>query len=356
MTTKTESLERSSVQAKPQSARRSPLRAALLGVSGAGRVWLEAIVSDSAYELCALGDERANALDLPAGAGQARTYTDYRSLLVEAAHAGLDVLFVALEPFQALDFVELAASRRVSVLHKAPAARTVREARRLVERFDQAGVHLAVSRWWRFEPAFAALRDLGALIGHVYAADAEVAISDTPEGWRGDRVKAGGGALLHGAYDAIDLLVSLLGVPESVSAQCAMAIPPNAPMTYDTEDVAFVTLKFPQECVASVSARRGAAKPVRRITLWGTQGTVEITPKRMTVTRRDTGKSRIHRVRAAHELAPVLTALAAFLSGQPHSFDSMLQDHLTTLAVIEAAYLSARTGEREAPARLIEQV
>lgn len=327
------------------------LKVALMGLAGVGADYLAAIRSDEQFELAAVADTDPEVLRRHTDTVAAGVFEDYRSLIVETAHTGLDLLFVALEPFQSIEFVQMAAARGIGVFHKAPCARSVREAQRLVDQFAANERPLVVSRLWQFEPAYAALNRLVEFTGHVYAATVYVQTADTPVGWRGDSVQAGGGVLLNGAYEAVDMLIHLLGLPETVYAQCGVAVAPGAHRKYDTEDTAIVVLAFGHEQTACLTALRGVAEPSWRVTFMGVEGTVEVRADGLTIIPRDGKLVEYHRAQTPNPVAHAISAFGAsrLSNGQP--LKSKAEEHLPTLAVIEAAYLSARTGAPESPSR-----
>ncbi len=324
-----------------------------MGLGAAGSEYLAAIRGNDQFDLVAVADTDPELLRRHAEASPVRAYEDYRSLIVETERSGLDLLFVALEPFQSLEFVQMAAQRGIGVFHKAPCARNVREAQGLARRFAKHERPLVVSRSWQFEPAFACLSDLIERDDRVYAAVADVRTVDTRTEWRGDSVRAGGGVLLNGAYDAVDLIVHLLGLPGSVYAQCSVAIPPGAARQYDTEDVAVVAMHFAKERIACVTAMRGATEPSWTVTLRSTRCTVEMDSDRLTVTPHDGGSPQHNRVWAPHPAHCAISAFGEAQCSQEKRFASTIEQHMATVAVIEAAYLSARTGEPESPSRLL---
>lgn len=324
-----------------------------MGLAGVGADYLAAIRSDDQFDLVALADTDPQVLRRHSEGTPVRAYEDYRSLIVETAHSGLDLLFVTLEPFQSLEFVDMAAARGIGVFHKAPLARNVGEAQRLVRRFAESECPLVVSRPWQFEPAFSRLEPLTELAGHVYAVSAVAATADSPLGWRGDSVRAGGGVLLNGAYEPLDILVHLLGLPEMVYAQCGLAVPPGTPRNYDTEDAAIVSLRFRGGQIGSVTAVRGAAEASWHIILTGADRTVELRPDRIMVSPHRGGIAECHTVQTGIRVAPAVSAFgAARLCGAAMSASAARQ-HLPTMALIEAAYLSAKTGAPESPERFI---
>ncbi len=324
-----------------------------MGLGAVGSEYLAAIRGNDQFDLVAVADADPGLLRRHVEASPVRAYEDYRSLIVETERTGLDLLFVALEPFQSLEFVQMAAQRGIGVFHKAPCGRNVREAQRLARLFAQQGRPLVVSRCWQFEPAFACLNDLTERGDRIYAAFADVRTVDTRMGWRGDSVRAGGGVLLNGAYDAVDLIVHLLGLPGSVNAQCSVAVPPGAARQYDTEDAAVLAMHFAKERIACITAMRGAAEPAWTVTLRCTRCTVEMGSDQLTVTPHGGESAQHHRVWTPHPVQCAISAFGDSQCSQEKRFVSTVEEHLPTLAVIEAAYLSARTGEPESPGPLL---
>jgi len=188
----------------------------------------------------------------------------------------------------------------------------------------------------------------------VYAATAEVRTTHDPRtGWRGDSERAGGGVLLNDAYGELDMLVDLLGIPQHVGAWCGYAAKPGAPRPYDTEDTSILSMQFGQGRIAGVCAHRRARDELRRLTLFGAEGDVEVLPDRLVVTDRGTGERETLEVQSDNRFAAEISALANWhfqrAANPDRKHSSTGADHLATMAVVQAAYLSARTGSPESP-------
>lgn len=338
-------------------------RAAVIGLAGAGEEYLSALRDDGGYELVAIADVNPELLRRHADDASIRLYEDYRSLIVERSSTGLDIMFVTLEPFQSLEFMDLTASHGINVFHKAPFARSVEEARRLAALFDANGCKLLVSRTWQYEHAFSGLTGASELVKRVDVVTATVQTTDRPSGWRGDCRRAGGGVLLNGAYEQLDMIVSLLGVPESVHAHCSAIVAPGAVRNYDTEDAALLLLDFRDQRVGSLTAWRGAPRAGWNATLVAAEATIELCDDRMTVLHAevdgasDTAPRNARRRRSPTgtrgALATMVGAVRDGMSAGTCSHSSSAADHLNTLAVIEAAYLSAKTASPEAAAQFL---
>lgn len=332
------------------------LRAGLLGLTGVGAEYLAALQADAQLELVAVADDDPEVVHQAVESTQARGYEDFRSLIVEQSHAGLQVLVVALEPYRAVDFALLAAERGLAVFLKGPPARNLEEAQRLAQGFKAAGQPLVVSRPWHFEPAFNVLHDLSAQAGAVHTAAAQILVPRAvPLGWQGDSVRAGGGVLLYGSYELLDLLVQLLGVPSQVWAQCSFADVGGQARSYDTEDGVVLGLTFAQGRSASLSVARcvGLDAPQWSVCFAGARATIELSPKSLKVSTGESSRPRTRRVRTSNRSAPALHAFTTALGEEQAHLDSSISAHLATLAVIDTLYLSARTGSAESPARLL---
>ncbi len=330
-----------------------PLKTALIGLTETGQDFLEAIRADNNLELVAMADRDPATLRPYAETGSPRLFEDYRLLIIETARTGLDALFIASEPFQSLEFVELAAAHEIAVFHKAPPARNVRETRRILDRFADRTASLVIARPWAFEPAFEPLADLTEIADRIHLAEAYVQTTAQPLGWRADAAKAGGGVLLNGAYDAVDLMIDRLGLPEAVYAQNGWRGLGASPPNYDTEDVAQVTLQFSKRRIATITAVRGAPQASWQVRFCGSRATVTVTNEAIGVAPAQGNELRRSSTTYENRFEPAIHAFAeTLLAGEPKS-RSTLQDHLPTIAVIEAAYLSARTGAVESPHGLL---
>lgn len=329
-----------------------PLRAVLLGLAGVGADFLAAIVDNDQFNLIAVADSDAELVRRAQDRCDVAGFEDYRSVIVESARGGLDVAFVALEPFRSCEIIQFAATRGIAVFHAAPFARSLREARHMIARFTAAGSALSVCRAWWWDPAYSRLHSLSEWIGRVHAATAVVRINELRKGWRGDSVKAGGGVLLNGAYEQIDMLTAVFGVPEEVYAHCILAQGAGGSRNHDTEDVACAVLRYAHDRTAALTVSNGLGEAGWRVTLDGADGSVCVTPGKLTLTARG-AMPLIFASRARPPVAPAIQVFAESALAGERSARSNAADHLGTLAVIEAAYLSTKTRCPEPPGQFL---
>ncbi len=330
------------------------LKVALLGVKGIGSHYLEALQSDERYDVVAVAVadkdmKRLQSLSLPS---EVKLYEDYRSLVVECGRASLDVLVVALPAFQSHEYVKLAASMGCHMLHLSPAGRNADELAQSINLTLEHSGSLSMSQFWMHEKRYKHLRKARAKLGRIDSAAMIIESTSKRHKWLGDLSRAGGGALLHGAYAELFIMIDMLGCPESVFAECSFAGASAASRNYDTEDAANLMIRFPGSTVVSLLVRRSLSCDRRLISLYGENDSLSI--------QLGPGWSRRAPVKPNDGLHPwqqaindEVSAYAEALAAQTLAVVFPVDQHITTLATIDAAYLSARTGQAEAPSRFL---
>lgn len=323
-----------------------PTKVALAGLGSTGLDYLDILEGSDRFEVVAIADSDPAVLRGHDLRGSFHIYEDYRSLIVESVHVGLDLLVVATESHHSIEFLSLAVDRGLAIFHKPPFARNLQEGRMLVERFETANCPFVIAREWHRDGWPTDPKTLAQRAGHVHTALGEIATCDEPNGWRGDSLRAGGGVLLNGAYAQVDLLVALLGMPDSVYAVCGFARAPGETLNYDTEDIALLLLRWGSDRCATLAARRRVTPGKWHVMLAGTRGTL-LWPGAESSS--DGEEDCVHRTDG---IADQMSSVFGMAESGVRRAISTAKDHLATLAVIDAAYLSAKTGAAEVPARL----
>jgi len=329
------------------------MKVGLIGLGTGGQQVAEALLASSWCELIAVASRKSQRIErFTAEHTGIATYDDYRSLIVENR---LDALFVAIPPFLRGKYLTLAADRALPVWMLTPAARRFDEAVAIMERFERADCPLVVCRSWGLEPALQPDSMGVEQLGRIFFARGNV-MTCLPEDldWRGDSVRAGGGVLLNHGYALIDTVVQIMGMPGTVYAAGAGVSRPGARFPYDTEDTAAAVCQFSGGEIALLSACWTAGPQRWVLELHGTEGSVRIDDHHVLLRDR-TGRTRIaERKRPANpftcQIEEFITALRSNVAG----LRSIMRQHLPTVAVIQAAYLSARTGQPESPGTIVE--
>lgn len=328
--------------------KRVSIKTGLVGLAHDGQAVLNAVRGIGCIELAAVAGVKAP--EFAARLGVAG-YDDPRSLVVEH---DVELVLVAAPAFRTTDTLAAAANRGLPVWRWPPPGRSVEETARVLSTFEAAGCPLVVGHTWTLEAARGLLAEHKQSVGPPTLWQINCLRNDPRhETWQGDQQRAGGGALLHLGFDAIRLIVSQSGLPSQVTAVTLRAPKAALPHTYDTEDIAVTSMHYGGEAIASVVASR--THPVESFALIMQSPTASASLAGDSIVLRLTdGPTHSAAItdRAACLRAQIERFAKAVLAGDPPRCDA--RELLAAQAVIDAAYLSARTGEPESPARFLD--
>ena len=181
---------------------------------------------------------------------------DCRELLM----AGLDAVAIATPPSTHFDLAREALNRGLHVLVEKPLTLTSREAEQLVQLAEERDRVLMVGHTFVYDPAIRALKSLidREELGRVYYVDCVRANLGL--------FHCDSNVLWDLAPHDVSILLYLMGCdPIGVSAQGASC------MQYGIEDVAYVSLVFPNYCLAHIRLSWLDPCKVRRITVVGSK-------------------------------------------------------------------------------------
>jgi predicted dehydrogenase len=366
--------------------RESPLKTAVLGLDDAGRLLLEAAQGLDYFNIVAVADSDTNLAQQQALLFKCAAYDDYRQLIMQNQ---LDCLLVAAPLHSCAEYLRTAIKKKCNILKLPPLARNFSEAAELVKLAQSEGISLAVANLGRFAQSTLAMRSF------VLQNSAEqpffilAAASGGPQAkWRSDPVLAGGGVVLYDCWDIIDQVTWNFGIPQQVYCPVLSAVegvagitaPDSQQRLYLTEDSAIVTMKFSACLSGNLLAGRAASHP-----FWDTGLLKSTTPASPNMcggkgpqkwliahgldklVRFDDKSFEVidslgHRLRQDNfdddNLGRMKKTLENFGSNilwpDKNPLTSTAADNLKNMAVIEAAYLSARTGMPEEPGRILK--
>jgi len=335
------------------------LKTAILGLNSGGQLLLQASKAVDCLEVQAVADKDTNLAEKIAGQYKCAAYDDYRQLIMQNQ---LDCLLVAAPMYSCDEYVRTAMKKKFNVLKLAPAARGFEEAAGFVRLAEEQQIQFAVGNPGRFARSFVKLRqyiDEGK-IEQIFLLTAFCNLGDYPQpGWRTDPKLAGGGVLLHDCYRMIDQVVSNFDMPQQVYSLNTNQAQDKQQRLYLTEDTAIVTMKFSDTFIGNfIATRRAGAGPKEEF--------LKLCGKDIILTAGDThltvsdGLGRVVEELKCDgdELACTTELLKSFagsiLSPETHKPYSSGRENLKNMAVIESAYLSARTGFPEEPARILQ--
>jgi len=322
-----------------------------IGLTGAGDLGtalgdeVESVVDTTLVAVADVDqDTRADAadrFDIDAG----NRYSDHETMLDEAA---LDAVVVATPHTLHYDQVVAAMERDVHTLCEKPLCTDLAHARDLVERAESGDTVLAVGYQRHLSPVYAtARRRLPDATGGPSFLTAEITqnwVEHVRGTWRADPELSGGGQLYDTGSHLLDAVCWVTGLtPESLDAQ----------MVFDddagrVDKHAVLDVRFAEGAVASIAVSGDVPRTSEHIRVWGPDGGVRIDGegwdrRELSILDED-GTT----VRPGTDDWVWPSKSRAFVESIRGSRDppATARDALTVTALTEAAYESARTGER----------
>ena len=335
------------------------LKTAVLGLTGRGEFLLEALKGVDYFDIQAVADKDTSLAEKIAGQCQCTPYDDYRQLIIQNQ---LDCLLVAAGIHSCDEYVRMAMKKKFNIFKLAPAARDFEEAVEFVRLSEEQDIKFAVGNPRRFGRSFIALRDFlqQGRIEHVFLMTAFCIVGDgSYPGWQTDPKLAGGGVLLHNCYGVIDQMVNNFGLPQQVYSLSTNNAQDKQQRLYLTEDTSVVTMKFSDVFTANlVASRRAGAGPKEEyIKLYGKDTILTVSDKKVALC--DGLGQPVEVLEYADDdyfcMREQLKNFAlSILSPDTNKLCSSGGENLQDMAVIESAYLSARTGFPEEPAKVLQ--
>ncbi len=335
------------------------LTTGILGLNEQGRRMLRAAAATGCFQIKAVADQDQQKADKTAREYDCQAYSDYRQLIVRNQ---LDCLLVAAEAHSCDEQLKAAIRRKFNILKLAPPARTFEEALEYTQLAESEGVAFVVANPARTRSSYIAARTLlsEGRLEHVFliAACCNVGVAERPA-WRIDPKLAGGGVLLHDCYGVIDQILWNFPLPEQVYALKTNQAPDKQQRLCLTEDTAVVCMRFSDALMGSlIATRRQESGPNRTaIEIHAKQARVTVTDQEVVLVTQGGQGDRTWQYNEDEQVV-MERVLSGFAQGlvAPQGSERMstAREHLRHMAVLESAYLSARTGFPEEPARILQ--
>lgn len=324
------------------------LKTGLVGLAQDGQFILNALRGIGCIDLVAVAGSQCekHAADLGVTG-----YHDPRSLVVQH---DLELVLVAAPIHTTQETMLAAAKRGLPVWRWPPIGRTAEEAGEIVHAFESGNTPLALGEKWQLRAArslFDTHREAAGLPSLIIVRD----LRDDPrhDTWQGDLARSGGGALLHVGCDAVRLVAAVVGLPATVFCETGRTGTPGLPFTYDTEDTAVVTLAYENGALTSLVIGRTHVEADVDLLIKAAGATVRCNADSITL---DLVAGPSHSAPIESSPASVERQIEAFAhavavgDAPPADSEVILSAH----AIIDAAYLSARTGDAESPGPFLE--
>jgi len=360
------------------------LKAAVLGLNENGRLLLETASKLEHFEISAVADKDGGLAEKVAAKYECAAFDDYRQL-ISVMDSGLRAndrkssedrengeekenvskigcLLVAAGMHSCDEYVRMAMKKKINVLKLAPVARNFEEAAELVRLAEEQDVKFAIGNPSRFAQSYLVLRQFlqEGKIEQVFLITAFCNAGDRKRPvWQTDPKLAGGGVLLHNCYKIIDQIILNFSAPEQIYSLNTNSAGDRQQRLYLTEDTAVVTMKFSDTLSGNlIASRRGGMGPEEEfLKIYGKDKILTVTNTQITVSDGLSGKSK--KFKYEDDESVWYTALLenyalSILKPNDNKLGSSGRENLVNMAVIESAYLSARTAMPEEPGKMLQ--
>lgn len=337
------------------------LDTAVLGLNPSGQLLLKASEAVDCLRIQAVADKDTILTEKTADQYQCAAFDDYRQLIIQHQ---LDCLLVAAPIHSCDEYVRMAMKKKFNVLKMAPAARDFEEAAEFVRLADEYHIQFSIANPSRHARSNVELQKLleEEQDNHVFLLTASCNHGDHPQpGWQTDPKLAGGGVLLHDCYQIVDQIVLNFGIPEQVYSLNINQAQDKQQRLYLTEDTAVVTMKFNDTFIGNLIATRraGAGPKEQLLKLFAKDKILCVSDTLLTIS--DGLGETVKKLKYDDdELFCITELLKSFalsiLLPEKNKLHSSGRENLKDMAVIESAYLSARTGFPEEPGKILQMV
>ena len=337
------------------------LTVAAIGLTDLTETLLDIAWAAPLFRIIAVGDTDQVRAEAAARKYECGAFTDYRQLIVQNQ---VDLLLVGTPPHQCTDYIRQAIQKKMNILTRWPWAVNFEHGAEFVNLARRENVLFTVAQNGRFSKSFehimkflhTSVEQSNTL--HLISAVCHIPIGplEPSQRWLYDPHLAGGGVLMQNCYNLIDELTLCFGLPQRVYALTQSQAPDRQQRLSLTEDTAVISMQFSDTLMAQLCASRTLGPARQHLRIHGKEMHLTATPEEVVVC--DNAGAELERAEYKDDqrssLERLLTNLSQHLLNPKDN--PLYPDHgveLSTLAVIESAYLSARTGMTEEPARML---
>ena len=333
------------------------LKTAILGLNDSGLALLETASEIDYFQIQAVADKDTTLAEKIAAQYKCTAYDDYRQLLTANQ---FDCLFVAAGTYSCDEYIRMAMKKKFNILKLTPLARNFEEAAEFVRLAENENIKFAVANLGRFDQSFAALREFlqEEQIEQISLITAVCLVGGRSHpAWQSDPKLAGGGVLLHNCYEIIDQITLNFGTPQQVYSLNTNRAGDKQQRLCLTEDTAVVTMKFSDTLICNLTASKVIGPEQMILKVYGKNKILTVSSTRFTVS---DGLGRLseeskYDSNPADCLRKLLENFAqSILSPDKNKLCSSASENLNIMAVLESAYLSARTAMPEEPGKILQ--
>jgi len=338
------------------------LKTACLGLNTRTASLLELACATGLYEIVSIADSNLTNASEAAQKFNSSAFDDYRQFILQNQP---DVLIVAEPLYKCVEFVKAAINKKCHILKLIPTAPNFDQAAELINLAEKKNVKYVTAIPSRFAPGFERLSDYLRTIDRKQYYFINVCASFGSDFFQpiisytqADRKLSGGGVLLNDCFELLSLIIEKFSLPEQIYALITNQSPDKKAKQYFGEDTVTASLVFKNGLIGTfLAAKQIGTAAVAPLRIYGAQNNIVITPNRLAVYDGDDTLIAEHKYPLNSEKCITEMFIdfgRAVLEPDKYKLRSSPRLDLATMALIEAAYLSAKTGMPESPARFFE--
>jgi predicted dehydrogenase len=325
-----------------------PLRVGVIADAVSGETLRAYLEQSEHWELAAAAGSPEN--NWPEGV----PYFDDRRVML--AQTALDAVIVADSTKVGIELGDMAVRHGLAIWRNPPLGRTFAEAceqLRLIRGSEP--VYCLGSRWRMLLPMLEDCWDEEEPFQPGFSEVRIAARGPSVQSWRAGQIDAGGGVAVLDAYEAVEALIGLRGIPDNVSAATGKFRRRPGEAARETEDVAAAIFRYDGGGVAVLNLTWDLPPERNASRHHDASVTLEIAADGVRMLNFEGAVTQSSTVEQSH-LNHELDRFAGLIRRDAIDVlrDVDLDRHLAVSAVLEALYLSAQTWQPELPRRLYE--
>jgi len=337
------------------------LKTAWLGVSPRTASLLEAAAATGLYEIISIADRNMANAAKAAKVYDCTAFDDYRQFILQNQP---DVLVVAESMHKCAEYVKAAISKKCHILKLIPTAQDFELAAEIFELIKRNNVRYVTAAPARFAPGYERLVDVIRASGirdfyfvNICAAFGDNFFQPIPSCAQSEQSISGRGVLLNDCFELISLLVENFSMPTQIYALMTNQSPDKKARQYFGEDTFTASLVFRGGLIGTIMAARQQGEAIPPVRIYGSQKNIIAFPNRLTIYNSSDNSTdeKQYPCDADKCIAEMFIDFGrALLEPDKYKMRNGFRLDLATMSVIEAAYLSAKTGMPESPGRFFE--
>ncbi len=338
------------------------LKTACLGLGRGADELLSLACSTELYEIISIADSNLTNAQQTAQKYNCSAFDDYRQFILQN---DIDLLIVAEPLYKCAEFVKAAINKKYHILKLIPTAANFEQATELINLAEKNNVKFITACPARFAPGFERLSDYLKTADRRQLYFIETRASFGSDFFQpvisyaqADRKLSGGGVLLNDCFELLSLIIENFSLPQQIYALAASKSADKLAKQYLAEDTITASLVFKDGLTGTFLAAQhigtAAAAPVK---IYGAEQNITATPNRLAVY--DNNNSLIVEHKYPLKNKKCITEMLidigrAILEPEKYRLRNHSRLDLATMALIEAAYLSAKTSMPESPRKFFE--